>query len=217
MAGAPLVTVMAKVPRPGAVKTRLVPALGAAAAAALARAMAEDVFTLVAASGLPWRVGWAGLADDPWTATLPGTAPPVPQVEGDLGEKLAAALLGGGIAVGTDAPTLPLDRLHAAAASPADLTLVPAEDGGYALVRVSAEAVRRGVFFGVPWSRHYTLARQVDRARALGLTVALLEPWRDVDELPDLLHLRASLLDLPPSSAPHTRRWFESPHAAALR
>lgn len=214
-----MVTVMAKVPRPGAVKTRLVPALGAEGAAALARAMAEDVFTLVATSGLPWRVAWAGPLDDPWVRALPlpGAAPALVQVEGDLGEKLAAALTGGGIAVGTDAPTLPLDRLLAAAAAPADLCLVPAEDGGYALVGASAEAVRQGVFFDVPWSRSDTLARQVDRARALGLGVTLLAPWRDVDELPDLLHLRASLLDLPPSSAPHTRRWFESPHAAALR
>lgn len=204
------VVVLTKVPEPGRVKTRLVPRLGAERAASLARAMAEDVLETVARSGLPWRVALDGPLDHPWAR---GLGVVEPQAAGDLGVRLAHALRDGGVAIGTDAPTLPAALLRRAAASTADLALAPAEDGGYVLVAVTAAAVRAGVFTGVPWSTDRTFAAQVDRARALGLTVERLDAGFDVDLPDDLPRLHAALLALPPSVAPRTRAWLRSSEA----
>jgi hypothetical protein len=218
----PLVVVMARVPVPGRVKTRLVPALGAEGAAALCEAMTRDVFALVAASGLPWRVAWEGPADHPWVAALPVANEP--QAPGGLGERLAWALREGGIAIGTDAPTLPVGQLVEAASTLGEddsaVVLGPAADGGYTLVGVHADAVRRGVFDRVPWSGPGTLAGQVARARALDLRVRLLDGGHDVDDPADVTWLREHLEHQPEAVAAATRAWFRSqadPAAPAAR
>ena len=211
------VVVMAKVPAPGRAKTRMIPALGPDGAAALCRAMTADVFALVAASGQPWRVALDGDLDDPWVATVP--APVEPQAPGDLGARLRHALRDGGIAVGTDAPTLPplvLARVELDLAR-TDVVFVPAFDGGYVLVGVR-EPGALGVFDGIPWSTAETYAASVERAGALGLRHAALPFWYDVDEPRDLAFLRAQLRLLPASVAPHTRAFLqELPDAAPHR
>lgn len=200
------VVVLSRVPLAGRSKTRLIPALGAEGAASLAAAMAEDVFATVARSGLPWRIAVEGPLDHPWTRALP--APCEAQPEGDLGERLTVALRGGGIAIGADAPLLPLETLHAAARSAAQVCLAPATDGGYVLVGVSAAAVARGIFTGVPWSVAETGRAQVERAGALDLSVELLPTCFDVDLPADLTTLRDALAAAPPDVARACRRWF---------
>lgn len=218
--GAPTVVVIARVPAPGRAKTRLIPALGPDGAAALARAMTEDVLATVRASGLPFRVAWAGDRDDPWVAGL--HVPSEPQAEGDLGAKLRHALRDGGIAIGTDAPTLPATLLAAAVEHLADHDVVwaPAFDGGYVLVGAVSTALGTSgdPFDGIPWSAPDTLAASVARARTLGLRHALLPFWYDVDEPKDLSFLATHLRALPPTVAHQTRAFLqEHPHAAPHR
>lgn len=201
-----MIVVMARVPLAGRAKTRLIPSLGADGAASLAEAMADDVLATVARSGLPWRVVVDGPLDHPWTLAL--GAPSAPQPDTDLGGRLAEALREGGIAIGTDAPLLPVDLLLAAARSTAEVALAPAADGGYVLVRVSAEAVARGIFTGVPWSVPETGRAQLARAHVLGLTVEVLPAGFDVDVPADLVTLRAALAVAPADIAPACRRWF---------
>lgn len=206
-----MIVVMAKVPEPGRVKTRLAARLGAEGAAGLAEAMAADLLATVRRTGLPWRVAVDGPLDHPWCLALPAVEP---QPEGDLGARLAWALRDGGVAVGTDAPLLPPELLRRAAASTAAVRLAPAEDGGYVLVGASREAVQAGLFRGIPWSTGHTLAAQLARARALGLTVELLEGGFDVDRPEDLPRLAAALRSSPPEVAPRTRAWLRSPEAS---
>lgn len=198
-----MVVVMAKVPRPGVCKTRLIPALGAEGAAGLAAAMAEDVFATVEASRLPWRVAIAGTLDHPWVGRL--RAPVDAQPPGDLGQRLAAALPRGGIAVGTDCPLLPAALLLEAERARVDLFCAAADDGGYVLVKASPRAVERGVFEGVRWSAADTLQSQIDRAHTLALTTAVVRGWYDIDEPADLARLRAE-----PALPAHTRAFLES-------
>jgi rSAM/selenodomain-associated transferase 1 len=133
------VVVMAKAPRAGQVKTRLIPALGADGAAALARRMLQHTLRQanMAAPGRVWLCG-APRGDDPAFA-LPAV-PPVrrlDQGEGDLGARMAhafAALLprhARVLVVGTDCPALDAAVLHAADAALAvhDAVFVPALDG----------------------------------------------------------------------------------------
>jgi rSAM/selenodomain-associated transferase 1 len=214
----PHVVVMAKVPVPGRVKTRLIPLLGADGAAGLCRAMTEDTLAMVRSyEGLRWRVALDGDLDDPWVRGLGAAVEP--QASGDLGARLRHALRDGGIAIGTDSPTLPRGFLHGAMLLLRQDQVVfgPAFDGGYVLVGVRGpEAL--GVFDSIPWSTAETCAASVERARALHLTCGTLGFWYDVDTPADLTFLRNHLRTLDPTVAPHTRAFLQdSPHAAPHR
>jgi hypothetical protein len=207
------IVVMMKVPAPGRVKTRLAPLLGDVGAAALARAMAEDVVATALSTGLPVRIAVDGDFGDPWLQGL--GVPCEPQASGDLGARLRHALRDGGVAIGTDAPTLPrMDMLQASVLlgqTPA--LLQPAFDGGYVLVAARREAL--GIFDDIPWSSPDTLAVTVERARGLGIEPTLLSFWYDVDEPHDLVFLRNHLRTLPPTVAPRTRAFLQDPRHAA--
>lgn len=214
-----MLVVLAKTPRPGFAKTRLVPALGEAGAAALARALAADCLELARRTGLPWEVWLTGPPDPAWEAGL--GAPVRRQPDGDLGTRLSHALADGGVAIGADAPLLDPALVCVLHARPEDLVVARAADGGYTAVRASARAVAAGVFAAIPWSTPRTADAQLARAEALGLTLGEVDGGFDVDVPEDLDTLRRALALLPPSAAPHTRAALlalpEAPHAAPHR
>jgi hypothetical protein len=116
------------------------------------------------------------------------------QGDGDLGQRMARAL-GRALAlhrhallIGTDAPALDARRLAAAAAALAthDAVFVPALDGGYALVGLARPAP--ALFDGIAWSTAQVMRQTRERARALALRWAELEPVADIDEPADLVH-----------------------------
>ncbi len=195
-----MIHIFVRVPEPGTVKTRLIPLLGASGAAHLAAAMAADVVELVRGSGLPFRVVLAGDPCHPWVRTLDCEVEP--QHPGELGARLAHALREGGVAIGSDAPTLPVSLLHEALASTADMVIAPAFDGGFTLVGVSDPL---DVFELVPWSSPDTFVRQHQRAIDLGRSVRVLPFWYDVDEADSYRFLCNHLTTLPPRVAPRTR------------
>jgi uncharacterized protein len=82
----------------------------------------------------------------------------------------------------------------------ADVVLGPADDGGYYLI-----AMRKpnDVFSGVPMSTSVVTQRTIELAERQGLSVRLLEPLFDIDELPDLRRL-AQLLEADSTLAPVT-------------
>ncbi len=209
-----MIVVMAKVPVPGRVKTRMIPLLGAEGAAALARAMAADVIATVRSYGCPFRLALEGDLDDPWVRGL--GVPVEAQCAGDLGARLRHALRDGGIAVGMDAPTLPFGALLTArnALRVRRVVLMPAFDGGYVLVGVTQTAL--GVFDDIPWSAPDTYAATLTRARELGFDPYTLPFWYDVDEPRDLVFLRNHLRTLDPDVAPHTRAFLQELPDAAL-
>jgi glycosyltransferase A (GT-A) superfamily protein (DUF2064 family) len=86
------------------------------------------------------------------------------------------------VMVGTDCPGLSAAHLadaRAALAAGADAVLVPAEDGGYALIGLAR--VHRSLFDGVPWGAATVLAETRERLRVLGWSRRELAPLRDVD------------------------------------
>lgn len=194
------VCLFAKPPRAGEAKTRLVPALGAEGAAALAGAFLEDTWALLAS--LPWArpvlsspVAWPA-------ALLPSPAPQVwLQGEGDLGTRLERILaralqqLPLALALGADSPGLPPGHLAQARAALADVDAVlgPSADGGFYLLGLR-RALPPGALAGLPWSAPDTLLHTEARLRALGLSVALAPPYFDVDTPEDLAHLRTAPL-----------------------
>lgn len=196
--------VFVKAPRPGAVKTRLAAALGMNAAAELYRAIAgEEIRRTVPRAGEYARTFFIDPADadDEIARWLPGETL-VPQQGRDLGERMAnafAAAFADGARrvalIGSDVPSC--GREHVAEALHAlddhDLALGPTHDGGYYLVAL--DRPRPELFRGIPWSTPSVLPATAERAGALGLTVRMLDPLRDIDTMEDVRsqwpHLRA--------------------------
>src|SRR5512138_1785704 len=194
--GARTLVIMAKEPVPGEVKTRMVPPLTHAEAASLYEALLLDTAGLVA--GLEGVLG--GAAHSPASAgtwfrgALPDGFLVLPQPNGDLGHRLAtlfAALFddGGGpvCLMNSDGPDLPANHLRDAfrlLEAGAEAVFGPNPDGGYYLV-----GLRRPVpelFERIPWSTPRVLGSSLARAQRLGLEVALLPSWPDIDTHEDL-------------------------------
>jgi uncharacterized protein len=187
--------VFLKAPRPGAVKTRLVSALGPEAAAGLYRALAEAVVAQTRpVSGEYDRILCFAPpeARAEIVAWFPGEEF-LEQQGADLGARMAGAFeeffrrgADRVALVGSDVPGLTADDVAAALDSLADhdLVLGPAVDGGYYLIALARPQL--ALFRGIAWGSASVFAATMERAAALGLTVRVLEPRRDVDTLDDV-------------------------------
>jgi uncharacterized protein len=198
------IAILAKAPLPGLTKTRLVPALGADGAAALqARFIERTVTTAQSAAIGPVTLWAAPDQHHPAFQTLSalfGVAL-ARQPEGDLGARMLAAIAaarGPALVIGTDCPALTAEHLAAAAdvlRGGCDAVVIPAEDGGYALIGMRMP--HASVFEGVPWGTATVMAetrRRLTRARLVWREPARL--W-DVDEPADLARMqRAGLASL---------------------
>ncbi|WP_291298111.1 TIGR04282 family arsenosugar biosynthesis glycosyltransferase [Elioraea sp.] len=202
---------MAKAPRAGLAKTRLIPALGAEGAAQLARAFLVDSTAAARSAATTYVIASPDAACDD-LAALTGLAA-LPQGEGDLGARIVAgfdALFARGHApvllIGADTPTLPRGHIAAALAllaeAPDRAVFGPTEDGGYWLVGLSAPAP--ALFAGIAWSTPRVLDETLAAAARAGIAVALAPPWHDIDE-PDDLAVLARQLDADSATAPATR------------
>jgi rSAM/selenodomain-associated transferase 1 len=209
--------VMARQPTPGTTKTRLCPPLSPEAAAALYACFLADVIDHVRAVAGQIDGLVPGIAFTPPDATahFAALAPGfelAPQIGATLGERLDGVLSGalargyGQVAaVNSDSPSLPVAFLVAAFAAlddPAvDVVLGPCDDGGYYLIgwKRPHPALVRDVTMSAP----DTLAQTLAVAGRVGLRVALLPRWYDVDGPPDLARLAGD-----PGLGRHTRAFL---------
>jgi uncharacterized protein len=200
----PVVAVMVKAPRPGSVKTRLMPALTAGDAASLATCFALDTVTnarrVIRDLIIAYTPSTGRALLEP---LLPGGLRWIEQQGEDLGERLvrvAQDASSGGfspiIIIGTDSPTLPASLVERACEAlvneEADVTLGPTTDGGYYLVGLRAPC--DNLFQNVALSTPLAYQQTADNAACLGLRLLELPEWYDVDAPPDLLRLRHELL-----------------------
>lgn len=201
------VLLFGKVPRPGQAKTRLAPALGDEGAARLYRAFLADTVALARGTGAEVELWLAGPAAEIGEGTGdPDGITVRRQPDGDLGRRLRHAFedaFGDGVeravALGTDHPTLPSDRVEEAfrAARDVDVGLGPTADGGYYLLALRRSAWPRAevLFRDVPWSTDAVAAVTRRRAREAGLSLRSLEAWYDVDEPDELERLREDVAE----------------------
>jgi hypothetical protein len=183
--------IFAKPPIPGMVKTRLIPDIGAAKAARVYRYCLEYTLAVARQSGLDYQLFLSADSDDP---LFQGEAYRLQRGE-NLGERMYHAfqeLLGrgtdGALIVGTDC--LDLTRMHlqdaAQSLSDHELVLLPALDGGYALI--GGTTVDPALFSQIHWSSDRVYDQTMKNARRLNYRVASLESLRDIDTLQDLEH-----------------------------
>ncbi|MFM9879936.1 MAG: TIGR04282 family arsenosugar biosynthesis glycosyltransferase [Burkholderiaceae bacterium] len=192
------IQVFAKAPQPGQAKTRLIPALGASGAAALARRMLGHTLAQALAAG----IGPVELCASPDTAHRDWLGVPLPagigcsaQGDGDLGARLSRAsqralqTATAVLLIGTDCPALDASALREAALQLArhDAVLIPATDGGYCLLGFKQH--HASLFEAMPWSTAVVAQETLARCAALRWRVWQGAPLPDIDEPADLAAL----------------------------
>lgn len=182
--------VFTKIPRPGEVKSRLVPALGVEGAAKIQREMAE--YTLNWARAFQKKRNWAvevwyaggrkkavEWLDDGWSLWE--------QRGVDIGARIFNAFFDvfregcrKAVMVRTDCPELTAAHVRRAfsALDNHDVVLSPTRDGGYCLVGLNAP--RPELFSGIPWGSKSVLKATLEKIKEEKLEISSLEPMRDV-------------------------------------
>ena len=197
------IAILAKAPIPGFAKTRLIPAIGAHAAAVLQERLTERAVATAIAANIGPVTLWC--APDATHATfvklVTGKRITLkPQPKGDLGARMFAATAassGPVLVIGTDCPAL--TDLHLRGAADAlrdgmDVILIPAEDGGFVLI--GTRSAQPALFADIAWGTATVLAET--RARIVGLRLGLAEraPLWDVDTETDLARLERECPEL---------------------
>ena len=210
-----VLVIMAKAPRPGAVKTRLAPILSATAVSGFYCCLLDDTLTLAHSLGVEVAI----MCPESDVNELEQLAGNEVNIVAQKGEGLAAALTSvfahfaeacqrGIIAFNSDSPHLPRSILENAFDSlrAHDVVVGPTHDGGYYLV--GAKAARPTLFASDGMSTTSALERLLSRARALQLSVGFVDSFWDVDVAEDLARLAAELR-LAPARAPRTAAWLK--------
>ena len=211
-----VLVIMAKAPRPGMVKTRLIPSLPLQAVTAFYCCLLDD--TLALARSLP-GVEIAIMCPDSDVDELIRLAGSGVTVVAQKGEGLAAGLTSvfahfaeghqrRVIAFNSDSPHLPRSVLEAAfgALTTHDVVVGPTYDGGYYLV--GANRVYPTLFTNDGMGTSSALETLVSRARVFELSVCFTDPFYDIDVADDLIRLAAELQDSP-AQAPRTAFWLK--------
>jgi uncharacterized protein len=196
------ISILAQAPIPGAAKARLIPAIGAHAAAVLQERLTEHTVATAFAAG----IGPVTLCCDP-DATHDTFLKMVtrmkitlrPQPKGDFGTRMLAAAAGTGsvLVLGTDCPALTDAHLRSAASALRDgndVVLIPSERGSYVLIGM--RKVQPALFANIAWGGSSVLADT--RARIVEQRLMLVErpPLWEVDTEIDLARLEREFPDI---------------------
>src|SRR5437868_3484940 len=226
-----LLVIMAKAPRPGAVKTRLAPSLSPEVVTDFYCCLLDDTLALARSLDDVQVAIMCPESDVDQLARFSSNEASADEVcvVAQKGEGLAAGLTSVFvhfapdhqrkdrqrephqpriIAFNSDSPHLPCSVLEGAFETLAahDVVVGPTHDGGYYLV--GAKASHPTLFAGDGMGTSSALERLLSRARALELSVGFAAPFYDIDVADDLTRL-AGELRLAPTRAPRTARWLK--------
>nr|VFJ48634.1 MAG: hypothetical protein BECKFW1821A_GA0114235_102030 [Candidatus Kentron sp. FW] len=197
----PRILIFAKAPVPGAVKTRLIPTLGARGAATLQGALIHHILTVATRTHLAVELWCHPDRDHPLLSTYAGEFSIILRTQegADLGARMyhaarEALAVGPVILIGSDCPTLRAEELREASMmleGGCDAVLGPAVDGGYYLLGLNR--IDPWLFEGISWGSDRVLEETRRRLRALGWRWREMFVKRDMDRPADLAFLPAAL------------------------
>ena len=188
----------AKAPVAGEVKTRLIPAIGADAAASLHKQLVERALQCLLDADIG-EVELCCAADSAHPFFLHCQQQfgvyLTQQREGDLGERMRAAFdralvsNSAALIVGADCPAITIADVRTAAAQleSHDASLIPADDGGYVLIGV--RKTHANMFDHLDWGSASVLAEQRNRFHSIDWRWFEGETRWDVDRPEDLARL----------------------------
>ena len=216
--------VMTKAPQAGQVKTRLSPPLTPDEAAELNKSFLRDTTSTISSAVMTnsargiavyTPVGAESVYDD----ILPPDFVLLPQRGRNFGERLyfaAEDLFKCGFEsvclIDSDSPTVTAksfsDAIELLSSGGDHVVLGPSDDGGYYLIGFNK--LHSELFEGIDWSTEVVLNQTKRSAREIGVTVKLLPPGYDVDDVRSLRRLCNELLGntASPGVAPDTRRFL---------
>lgn len=180
------IAIFAKEPVPGWAKTRLIPTLGAEAAAALHAKLVEHAVVVALHADLgPVALWVAGVTGAPFFQYLENryNLKLRSQCSGDLGQRMAAVFAQAQaplLLMGSDCPIISPQLLQhcARALGSHDAVLLPAEDGGYGLIGLQEQQPQ--LFEAIAWGSDSVLASTRQILQSLKLT------WSEPDTIWDL-------------------------------
>jgi rSAM/selenodomain-associated transferase 1 len=223
------VAIMAKASVAGTVKTRLVPPLTCEEAAEFNTCCLTDVAAnIVAAAAWVPIQGFAAYhppgSERFFYDLLPVGFKLLPPKEATIGRSLfhaAQDLFAAGYRsvclVNADSPTLPTEVLVEAVRllrEPGDrVVLGPAADGGYYLIGL--KRFHRRLFEEIDWSTERVYRQTLVRAGEIGVPVASLPEWYDVDD-DETLEVLAREMQPDPAAASPYRGGYPAPSTAAF-
>lgn len=185
------ITVIAKGPVPGQVKTRLSPPCTLEQAAEVAAAALADTLAAVEEVALITGARRVLLLDGDRQEWMSAAFDVVAQRGGGLEERLCNGFidLGPGVIIGMETPHAAGALTDAVAAAHRGVdTIGLATDGGYWMVGLCAAGVAMAhqLFDGIPMSSTHTGLAQLRRMHECGRQVRLLPAARDLDNIDDL-------------------------------
>ena len=223
------VGIMAKASVAGTVKTRLVPPLTPEEAAELNTSCLRDVAANIveAAKQAPIQgfAAYSPLGSEPFFEdVLPVGFKLLAPKESTLGRSLfhaARDLFDAGYSsvclVNADSPTLPTQFLVEAVSrlreSGDRVVLGPAADGGYYLMGL--KHLHRRLFEEIDWSTEQVFRQTLARAGEIGVTVAPLPEWYDVDDEATLAMLAREIGPCRSTASPYLNG-YRAPSTAAF-
>jgi hypothetical protein len=207
--------IMAKAPRPGAVKTRLAQGLPVQAVTELYKCLLSDTIALAQTLDHVEIAIMCPASDvEDLSRAVPNTVRIVPQAGSGLAAALdsvftqfAASGRPGVIAFNSDSPHLPASALQSAfdILETCDLVVGPTHDGGYYLV--GARACHPNLFSHDGMGTATALEALLENASNLQLSVRVMGPFYDIDVAADLNQLADELQRIP-GKAPRTAKWL---------
>ena len=188
-----LIQIFARPPVEGKVKTRLMAGIGAAAATSVYRSCLKTTINLVEKSDYQIEI-WLS---ERGQHEIYDHLNPNLQVGENLGERMFHALSTAlqsestknrVLLVGTDCVDLNEEHFKDAfqLLDNHDLVFLPAIDGGFAMI--GCRRIKSELFSGTSWGTEVVMEQTLNNASSCGLSVALLEPVRDIDTVEDLHH-----------------------------
>ncbi|MEP2102499.1 MAG: TIGR04282 family arsenosugar biosynthesis glycosyltransferase [Parasphingorhabdus sp.] len=174
-------------PVPGSAKTRLIPALGPDGAAAAHKRLTERTVKTLKHTGQRVEIRYSGGNAKAFARWLGSDLSYVPQVKGDLTDRLLAAIDPAPVVfLGSDTPDLTADHVNAAidALQKSDVVIGPADDGGYYLIGIAKPYPF--LFQDIRWSTEHVMPDTLDHLRARDIGFEMLETLHDCDRPEDL-------------------------------
>lgn len=209
--------VVAKQPAPGHTKTRLSPPLSPEQASELYSCFLADTLDLIRQiDGVERVIAYLPMDASGYFKNLAPDFQLSQQVGADLGARLDNSLtkyLSLGykhvVIMDSDSPTLPAEYLSEAfraLSDGADVVLGPCDDGGYYLIGCKEPIPR--LLREVRMSTPTVAADTASLASKVGLHLAQLPTWYDVDDAESLIRLAEEFEDSSQHIAVHTRRFL---------